>query len=177
MNIKGALEFISTDVRRGWVLCNIVLAAGPIAVTILSGSPDIFPATLTYCYALLVVGAYLFYRYFRGRGITEQSDTMFWFSIVFAMVILLILMGYNSNSRIVEIVNGHLATTIILPLIIIVGAFVCAYKLNWPIISGEEAKLEEAKKAVDKQVDEAKATRLNARKAGRRIKAELEKEK
>jgi hypothetical protein len=176
MNLKGAVKFISTDVRRGWVLCNIVLAAGPIAVTILSGSPDIFPATLTYCYALLVVGAYLFYRYFKSRDITGQSDTMFWTSIVVAVAILLLLMGYNSNPSIVEKVNSHLATTIIVSLIIIVGAFYLAYKLNFPIISEEEAKLEVLRKQFDKDQSEAEAARLTAQQAGSVIKAELKEE-
>ena len=173
MHIKRTFKFLSTDVRRGWVLCNIVLAAGPIAVTILSGSPNIFPATLTYCYALLVVGAYLFYRYFRSRDITEQSDTMFWFSIVFAVAILMILMSYNLNSRVVEIVNSHLATTITLSLVIIGMAFFLAYKLNWPIISEEEAKLEKARKEAEENYDEAEAARLGAQKAGETIKSEM----
>lgn len=177
MNIKGSLKFLSTDVRRGWVLCNIVLAAGPIAATILAGSANAFPATLTYCYALLVVGAYLFYRYVRSHDITEQGDTMFWFSIVFAVAILIILMGYYSNPSIVEIVNSQMATTIILSLVVIVIAFFLAYKLNWPIISAEEAKLEKAEKEAKEQYDEAEATRLGVRKAAPMIKADLERGK
>ena len=173
MNIKGELKFVSTDVRRGWVLCNIVLAAGPIAVTILSGSPNIFPATLTYCYALLLVGAYLFYRYVRSHDITEQGDTTFWVSIVFAGSFLIILMGYYSNPSIVEIVNSHWATTISLSSVIIVAAFVLAYKLNWPIISAEEAKLVKAEKEAKERYAEAEVTRLGVRKAAPMIKADL----
>jgi len=176
LHTKRAFKFLSTDVRRGWVLCNIVLAAGPIAATILSGDTHIFSATLTYCYALLVVGAYLFYRYFKSRDITGQSDTMFWTSIVVAVAILLLLMGYNSNPSIVEKVNSHLATTIIVSLIIIVGAFYLAYKLNFPIISEEEAKLEVLRKQFDKDQSEAEAARLTAQQAGSVIKAELKEE-
>lgn len=173
MHLRGSLGFLSTDVRRGWVLCNIVLAAGPIAVAVFAGSAHIFPATLTYSYALLVVGSYLFYRYFRSRDITEQSDTIFWSSIIYAVAILLILMSYSLNSRVLEIVNVHLAATIALSLVIIGVAFPLAYKLNWPIINEEEAKLEKARKEAEENYGEAEATRLAARKVGETVKLEM----
>jgi len=127
MKGREMVKFLSTDVRRGWVLCNICLAAGPILVTLLSASTDVYPVILSYCYALLVVGAYLSYRFARNRDTFVSGDTWFWSSIFVAVVILIFLGAYNSNPDIIKIVNIHWTVITILSSGTLILAFFLAY--------------------------------------------------
>lgn len=158
------LRFFSTDVRRGWVLCNIVFAALPVAVVLLSGGADIYASVLSYCYAFLVVGTYLYYRYIKAHDSSEKSDTIFWSSVVVIVLVLLLLQGYNSNPLVVKIVNYHISTTIFISLATIVVVFYLAFKLNLPMITIEEAKDEKARIREERRREKAQSAKQDAQK-------------
>lgn len=143
--VMQKLRFISTDIRRGWIICNIIFAAIPLAVAILANTADVYAAVLTYCYALLVVGEYLFYRYIKIHKGTEvianleNSDTIFWSSLLFIGGLIFLIAEYNSNPKVSQFINDPTWVKVVLSIVTIVISFYLAYKLNWPMISKEEA--------------------------------------
>lgn len=162
------LRFISTDVRRGWVICNIFFAALPIAIVSLSGGADIYVSVLSYCYAFLVVGTYLYYRYIKTHGSADKSDTIFWSSVFVIILILLLLQGYNSNPLIARVVTYHVSTIVLISLATITVAFYLAFRLNLPMISIEEAKDEKARKREEQKREKAQRAKEDAQK-GREV--------
>lgn len=168
--ITKYLRFLSTDVRRGWIMCNLIFAAGPVAVALSWGGLDYYPTILSYCYALLVVGSYLFYRNLKSHKeeenegnehttIIKNIDTIFWTSLVAAIVLLYLLSQYSSGAVIDKAIHFHASITAIVSLIVIVISFVMAYKLNLPMIYREELADGKAKRPYEDAEDAAKSVK------------------
>ena len=145
-------KLFSTDVRRGWILSNIVFAGIPLAFAALSDNRrDTFGDILTYCYALLVVGNYLYYRGIKSRKTQEEtlefenSDTIIWSSLVFTAIFIGLLAEYNSNISVFHFFNCHFWITLPMVIVNLTISLVLTYNLNWPMISKEEAQDRAAK--------------------------------
>ncbi len=136
--------------KVGWGAWNFGAPLIPVIVLIpMASSEVIFSSMLTYCYALLVLGTYLFDQHSKLR-FGAGRDSLFYVSLVAVLILLALLILYNSTDIVKKIANFNIFLSF---LVVIILVLPLGYKLNKPLLDKqamEEAylklKLEESKK-------------------------------
>ncbi len=149
--------------KIGWVAWNFGAPLIPVIVLIpLASSEVIFSSVLTYCYALLVLGTYLFDQYSKLR-FKAGRDSLFYISLFAVLILLALLILYNSTDIVKNIANFNVFLSF---LVVIILVLPLAYKLNMPFLDKQAMEEENMRLKLDENRKKAKS----AGKSGKNMK-------
>lgn len=168
--IADKLSFFKNDLRRGWLLWNILMPLFPVLISITFATTDVvYSGFLSYCYALLAISWYLFYQHLKKttmEGIKSGRDTRHFLPLIFMFVLLIMLLLYNYNQDISEFLNRSIYLSMLVTGLIILPQ---VYFVNIPMLERQEAEEEEREKALKERMEKQQETRDSTRKDAQAI--------